>query len=84
MWGVIVGLPLNSNGTKSTTTQSINAFIKNLSNAINLPIITKDERYSTFFIKNNPVLNNKKNSNKLLDDQSACWVLQNFLDSIKE
>lgn len=85
-WGLVVGLPTNSNGSKSIVTQSINQFARQLHKHTALPVIMQDERYSTFFVKQSPALAKpfSKNQNHLIDDQAACWLLQNFLDKINK
>ena len=44
--GLVVGLPLNLDGSDSPRTQSVRAFAKNLA-ALDLPILLWDERWST-------------------------------------
>ena len=44
--GIVVGLPLNLDGTDSPRTQSTRAFAKNIAD-LGLPILLWDERWST-------------------------------------
>ena len=44
--GLVVGLPLNMDGSDSPRTQSVRAFARNLS-PLQLPILLWDERWST-------------------------------------
>jgi putative Holliday junction resolvase len=44
--GLVVGLPLNMDGTDSPRTQSVRAFARNLA-PLELPILLWDERWST-------------------------------------
>ena len=44
--GLVVGLPLNMDGTDSPRTQSVRAFARNLA-PLQLPILLWDERWST-------------------------------------
>ena len=45
--GLVIGLPLNMDGTDSERTQSVRAQARNLSRALQLPILLWDERWST-------------------------------------
>ena len=44
---VVVGLPLNKEGTKGRQAQSLITFATHLKNRFNLPILMWDERFST-------------------------------------
>ena len=44
--GLVVGLPLNMEGSESPRTQSVRAFARNLA-PLNLPVLLWDERWST-------------------------------------
>ncbi|WP_374389094.1 Holliday junction resolvase RuvX [Sandaracinobacter sp.] len=45
--GLVIGLPLNMDGSDSERTQSVRAQARNLSKAVGLPILMWDERWST-------------------------------------
>lgn len=45
--GLVIGLPLSMDGGDSERTQSVRAQARNLSNALALPILLWDERWST-------------------------------------
>ncbi len=45
--GLVIGLPLNMDGSDSERTQSVRAQARNLSKAVGLPILLWDERWST-------------------------------------
>ena len=51
--GLVVGLPLNMDGTDSPRTQSVRAFARNLA-PLDLPILLWDERWSTQAVEPNP------------------------------
>tara|TARA_B100001939_G_scaffold112335_1_gene97120 strand:+ start:1345 stop:1872 length:528 start_codon:yes stop_codon:yes gene_type:complete len=81
---IVIGLPLNKNGTKGRQAQSVITFASNLNKKIGLPILMWDERFSTEGIQRE-MLNNglkKKNIKKHIDCASATWVLQGVLDRI--
>ena len=46
--GVVVGLPLNMDGTAGARAQSARAFARNVAGALGLPVALVDERLSTF------------------------------------
>lgn len=45
--GLVVGLPLNMDGSNSERTQSVRAQARNLLKALQLPVLLWDERWST-------------------------------------
>lgn len=45
--GLVIGLPLNMDGSDSTRTQSVRAQARNLARNLNLPVLLWDERWST-------------------------------------
>ena len=45
--GLVVGMPINMDGTRGPRAQSVRAFRRHLSERINLPILYQDERLST-------------------------------------
>lgn len=46
--GVVVGLPLNMDGSAGPRAQSARAFARNVAEALGLPVALADERLSTF------------------------------------
>lgn len=46
--GVVVGLPINMDGTEGPRAQSARAFARNVARALDLPVALADERLSTF------------------------------------
>ena len=45
--GLVLGLPLNMDGSEGPRAQSRRAFARNLDNAFSLPVLLWDERWST-------------------------------------
>ncbi len=80
--GIIVGNPVNMDGTFGKTAQSANDFVKKLSINITIPIAMWDERLSseaTFKITRKlgtNVTNRKSN----LDKNAAAYILQGAID----
>ena len=81
---LVIGLPLNKDGTKGRQAQSVITFASNLNKKIELPILMWDERFSTVGIEREMTNNGlkKKNIKKYIDCASATWVLQGVLDRI--
>ena len=83
---IVMGLPLNKDGTKGPIAQSVITFSHILLKAFKLPILLWDERFSTIGILREMKLAGvkKKNIEKKIDSASATWILQSALDSMKE
>ena len=80
--GFIMGLPLSLNNSENKQTQLIRNFNNELSNYFKLPTVLWDERFSSDVIfkelrKSNMSQNKIK---KKLDQQSAAYILQGYLD----
>ncbi len=83
--GIIVGNPLNMDGSKGSSSQSSNDFARNLSNNISIPITMWDERLSSegaFKLSANTGVNTSKKIEKL-DQNAASFILQGALDYLK-
>ena len=83
--GIIVGNPLNMDGSKGSSSQSSNDFAKNLSNNISIPVTMWDERLSSegaFKLSDNMGVNTSKKIEKL-DQNAASFILQGVLDYLK-
>ena len=83
---IVIGLPLNKDGTKGPIAQSVITFSHILLKAFKLPILLWDERFSTIGILREMKLAGvkKKNIKKKIDSASATWILQSALDAMKE
>jgi putative Holliday junction resolvase len=83
--GIIVGNPLNMDGSKGSSSQSSNDFARNLSNNISVPVTMWDERLSSegaFKLSANTGVNTSKKIEKL-DQNAASFILQGALDYLK-
>ena len=83
--GIVVGNPLNMDGSKGSSSQSSNDFARNLSNNISIPITMWDERLSSegaFKLSANTGVNTSKKIEKL-DQNAASFILQGALDYLK-
>jgi len=83
--GIIVGNPINMDGSKGPSAQSANDFAKYLSNNISIPIAMWDERLSSegaFNLSSNLDINTSKKIEKL-DQNAASFILQGAIDYIR-
>ena len=80
--GIIIGNPINMDGTSGKSSQSASDFAKNLSKNITIPITLWDERLSSegsFKITKELGTNVSNRLNKL-DKNAAAFILQGALD----
>ena len=80
--GIVVGNPINLDGSISKSSQSASDFCKNLSKNLTIPITMWDERLSseaTFKITKD-LGTNTSNRVKNLDKNAAAYILQGAID----
>lgn len=82
---VIVGLPLNMDGTEGEMCEYVRMFCDMLSNKISAKIIFVDERLTSISAEEIMHSSNVKTSKKkgLIDQIAAMVILQNYLDKQK-
>ena len=83
--GIVIGNPINLDGSSSQSSQSAKDFAINLSKNITIPIAMWDERLSSrgaFNLSNDLNVNTSKKISKL-DENSAAFILQGALDYLK-
>ena len=81
--GLVVGLPLNMDGTDSPRTQSTRAFARNLA-PLNLPLLLWDERWSTQAVERAMIsadVSRAKRAEKI-DALAAAHILQGAIDAL--
>ena len=82
--GLILGLPINMNGTEGPRAQATRAFLRNLAPLTGLPITLWDERLSTVAAKRAMIeadVSRKKRAEKI-DAAAAAFILQGALDRL--
>ncbi len=81
--GLVVGLPLNLDGTDSPRTQSVRAFARNLA-ALDLPILLWDERWSTAAVERQMIAADmtRKKRAATVDNAAAAYILQGAIDRL--
>jgi putative Holliday junction resolvase len=82
--GLVVGLPLNMDGSDSPRTQSTRAFARNLA-PLGLPILLWDERWSTAAVTRT-LLDadaSRRRRGQLVDKLAAGYILQGAIDALR-
>ena len=80
--GIIIGNPLNMDGTSGSSAQSVKDTSKNIEKNINLPVCLWDERLSTvgaFNLSSQLDVNVSKREKKI-DENAAAFILQGAID----
>ena len=81
--GLVVGLPLNLDGSDSPRTQSVRAFARNLA-PLGLPVLLWDERWSTVAVERAMIeadMSRAKRAEKV-DAHAAAHILQGAIDAL--
>ena len=80
--GIIIGNPLNMDGTSGSSAQSVKDTSENIEKSINLPVCLWDERLSTvgaFNLSSQLDINVSKREKKI-DENAATFILQGAID----
>ena len=81
--GLVIGLPLNMDGSDSSRTQSTRAFARNVDD-LGLPILLWDERWSTVAVERVMIeqdMSRAKRAEKI-DNMAAAHILQAAIDAL--
>ena len=81
--GLVVGLPLNMDGSDSPRTQSVRAFARNLA-PLDLPILLWDERWSTQAVERAMIAADVSRARRAekVDALAAAHILQGAIDAL--
>lgn len=81
--GLVVGLPLNMDGSDSPRTQSVRAFARNCA-PLGLPILLWDERWSTQAVERAMVAADVSRARRAeaIDKLAAAHILQGAIDAL--
>ncbi len=84
--GIVIGLPVNMDGTEGARCQSNRAFARNLFRFRDLPIAFWDERMSTMAINRMLIDEHdvtRKRRGEVVDKLAAVWILQGALERLR-
>ncbi len=81
--GLVIGLPLNLDGSDSPRTQSVRAFARNLVD-VALPIFLWDERWSTEVVQRALIAADVSRAKRKerIDNAAAAYILQGAIDAL--
>jgi len=83
--GLVVGLPLNMDGTDGPSAQSARAFGRNWAARSPLPVVMQDERMSTSAVTRT-LLDadaSRRRRDEVVDKMAAAYILQGALDRLR-
>ena len=80
--GIVIGNPLNMDGSSGRSTQSVKDTSENIEKYINIPICLWDERLSTVgaFNLSSQLDTNVSKREKKIDENAAAFILQGAID----
>lgn len=83
--GMIVGLPLNMDGSDGPSAQSARAFARNFAARCHLPLVLWDERLSTAAVQRDMIAADasRKRRAASVDKVAAAYILQGALDALR-
>lgn len=81
--GIVLGLPLNLDGSESPRSQSSRAFARNIAN-LDLPILLWDERWSTVAAERALIAQDMSRAKRAerIDSHAAAHILQGAIDAL--
>jgi len=81
---IVLGLPVNMDGSEGARAQSTRAFARNLAKLTPLPILFWDERLSTAAVERMLIAADATRAKRdaVVDKLAAAWILQGALDAL--
>lgn len=82
--GVVIGLPLNMDGSEGPRSQSSRAYARNLAEALALPVLLWDERWSTASAESALIAQDMSRAKRAgrIDAAAAAVILQAAIDAL--
>lgn len=82
--GIVLGLPINMDGSEGPRAQSTRAFARNLAKLTALPIALWDERLSTAAVERDLIAADASRAKRkaVIDQHAAVFILQGALDRL--
>ena len=83
---LVLGLPINMDGTEGPRAQATRAFARNLAKLTPLAIVFWDERLSTAAVERMLIEADASRAtrDKVVDKLAAAWILQAALDALRQ
>jgi putative Holliday junction resolvase len=83
--GLVLGLPVNMDGSEGPRAQSARAFARNLAKLTQLPIALWDERLSTAAVERDLIAADvsRRKRAAVIDQHAAAFILQGALDRLR-
>ena len=80
--GLVLGLPVNMDGSEGTRAQATRGFARNIAPLIPLPLVFWDERLSTAAVTRTLIEadTSRKRRGEVVDKMAAAYILQGVLD----
>ena len=82
--GIVLGLPINMDGSEGPRAQSTRSFARNLAKLTELPIALWDERLSTAAVERELIAADASRAKRkaVIDQHAAAYILQGALDRL--
>lgn len=82
---LVIGYPINMDGSKGARAQSTITFVSNISKKISLPMLLWDERFSTMAVEKMMIGADMSRQRRaeLVDKLAASYMLQGYLDNAR-
>ena len=83
--GLIIGLPLNMDGSEGPSAQSARAFARNFAKVSDYPLAFMDERLSTAAVTRTLIEadTSRRRRSEVIDKMAAAYILQAALDRLR-
>lgn len=83
--GIVIGLPLNMDGSEGPRVQSTRAFVRNLLPKISIPVVFWDERLSTSAVTRTLIEADVRRDKRaeVVDKLAASYILQGALERLR-
>ena len=82
---IVLGLPINMDGSEGPRAQSTRAFARNLAKLTPIPVVFWDERLSSAAVERMLIEADASRARRgeVIDKLAAAWILQAALDSLR-
>lgn len=83
--GLVIGFPINMDGSEGPRAQATRAFVRNLGRLSALPVVLWDERWSTAAVTRTLIEADasRKRRSEVVDKMAAAYILQGAMDRMR-